>query len=104
MTDQDLTNPARTEIDRLDPDDVAAWLEGRGWYASKSRHVTGLQIEESVAVADAPPLIFNLVQARFASGSHELYQLPFVLLAADQVGGRPVVCVTESWTAVDAVG
>ena len=35
--------------------------------------------------------IINLVQARFASGSHELYQLPFALLAADQVGDRPVV-------------
>ena len=98
-----VTNPARAEIDRLDPDTVAAWLEAQRWYASKSRHVTGLQIEESVAIADGPPLVVNLVQARFASGSHELYQLPFVLLAADQVGDRPVVCATEDWAAVDAV-
>ena len=98
-----VTNPARAEIDRLDPEAVAAWLEAQRWYASKSRHVTGLQIEESVAIADAPPLIVNLVQARFASGSHELYQLPFVLLAAEQVDRRPVVCATEDWTAVDAV-
>src|SRR6202012_5038205 len=82
---------------------VTAWLEGQRWYASKSPHATGLQIEESVAIADSPPLIVNLVQARFASGSHELYQLPFVLLAADQVGNRPVVCATEDWSAVDAV-
>jgi len=98
-----VTNPARAEIDRLDPDTVAAWLEAQRWYASKSRHVIGLQIEESVAIADGPPLVVNLVQARFASGSHELYQLPFVLLAADQVGDRPVVCATEDWAAVDAV-
>ncbi|HTU97826.1 MAG TPA: phosphotransferase [Solirubrobacteraceae bacterium] len=101
MTER-VTNPA-AEIDRLDPDEVAAWLEGQRWYASKSRHVTGLQIEESVAIADAPPLIVNLVQARFASGSHELYQLPFVLMAAGQVGERSVVCATEDWSAVDAV-
>ncbi len=100
---ENVTNPARAEIDRLDPADVAAWLEGQRWYASKSRHVTGLQVEESVAIADAPPLILNLVQARFASGSHELYQLPFALLGAEQVGKRPVVCTTEDWTAVDAV-
>jgi len=99
----DVSNPARAEIERLDPETVAAWLEGQRWYASKSRHVTGLQVEESVAIADTPPLIVNLVQARFASGSHELYQLPFVLLAADQVGSRPVVSATEDWTAVDAV-
>ncbi len=99
----DVSNPARAEIERLDPDTVATWLEGQRWYASKSRHVTGLQVEESIAIADAPPLIVNLVQARFASGSHELYQLPFALLAADQVGERPVVSATADWTAVDAV-
>ena len=82
---------------------MAAWLEGQRWYASKSRHVTGLQVEDAVAIADAPPLLVNLVQARFASGSHELYQLPVVLLPADQVGDRTVVWRHEDWTAVDAV-
>jgi maltokinase len=100
---ENVTNPARAEIDRLDPENVAAWLEGQRWYASKSRHVTGLHVEESVAISSAPPLILNLVQARFASGSHELYQLPFALLADEQVGERTVVCTTEDWTAVDAV-
>jgi maltokinase len=98
-----VTNPTRAEIERLDPETVAAWLEAQRWYASKSRHVTGLEIEESVAIADGPLLVVNLVQARFASGAHELYQLPFVLLASDQVGDRPVVGATEDWTAVDAV-
>jgi maltokinase len=98
-----VTNPTRAEIERLDPETVAAWLEAQRWYASKSRHVTGLEIEESIAIADGPLLVVNLVQARFASGAHELYQLPFVLLASDQVGDRPVVGATEDWTAVDAV-
>jgi maltokinase len=99
----DVSNPARAEIERLDHETVAAWLEDQRWYASKSRHVTGLQVEESVAIADAPPLIINLVQARFATGSHELYQLPLVLLAPKHVGDRPVVSATEDWIAVDAV-
>jgi maltokinase len=100
---EDLQNRARAEIERLDLEKVAAWLEEQRWYASKSRHVTGLQLDESVAIADAPPLIINLVQARFASGSHELYQLPFVLLGSDEVGDRPVVDATPQWAAVDAV-
>ncbi|HYZ81473.1 MAG TPA: phosphotransferase [Solirubrobacteraceae bacterium] len=98
-----VQNRTRAEIERLDLEKVGAWLEAQRWYASKSRHVTGLQFEESVAIADAPPLIITLVQARFASGSHELYQLPFVLLAPDEVGGRPVVGATPDWAAVDAV-
>jgi maltokinase len=98
-----VQSTARAEIERLDLEKVAAWLEAQRWYASKSRHVTGLQIDESVAIADGPPLIITLVQARFASGSHELYQLPFVLLAPDQVGARSVVDTTPDWAAVDAV-
>ena len=59
------------------------WLEEQRWYASKSRHVTGIEIDESVcAGATSPPLLLALVQARFATGSHELYQLPLGAPAA----------------------
>jgi predicted trehalose synthase len=94
---------ARTEIERLDFDKVAAWLEGQRWYASKSRHISSLQLEESVAIADAPPLTINLVQATFATGIHDLYQLPLVLLGPDHLGDRAVVDGTRDWAAVDAV-
>jgi trehalose synthase-fused probable maltokinase len=100
---ENVQSAARAEIERLDLEKIAAWLEAQRWYASKSRHVTGIQLDESVAIADPPPLIVNLVQARFASGSHELYQLPFVLLPAGQVGDRTVVDATPDWAAVDAV-
>jgi maltokinase len=91
------------QIDRLDLESVGAWLEQQRWYASKSRHVTGLEVDESVALADSPPLLLALVQARFASGSHELYQLPFALLAPAQLGDRTAVAETPDWVAVDAV-
>ncbi|MFL5863523.1 MAG: maltokinase N-terminal cap-like domain-containing protein [Solirubrobacteraceae bacterium] len=100
---ENVQNAARIELERLDLENVAAWLESQRWYASKSRHVTGLQVDDAIAVTDTPPLLVNLVQARFASGSHELYQLPFVLMAPDQAGDRPVVDATEDWVAVDAV-
>ncbi len=102
-----MTDPAPTtlpsQVERLDLDSVAAWLEHQRWYASKSRHVTGLEIDECIALAEAPPLLLALVQARFASGSHELYQLLLTLLAPAQVGERPAVAATEDWVAVDAV-
>ncbi|MGZ4244843.1 MAG: maltokinase N-terminal cap-like domain-containing protein [Solirubrobacteraceae bacterium] len=100
---ENVQSAARAEIERLNLENVAAWLEGQRWYASKSRHVTGLQVEDAVAISDNPPLLVNLVQARFASGSHELYQLPFALLSEDQVGERAVVGATADWAAVDAV-
>jgi maltokinase len=100
---EDVQSRARARADRLDLDAVAAWLEGRRWYASKSRHVAGLHIDECVTLSQSPPLLMMLVQARFASGSHELYQLPFTLLAPAQVGDRGVVSATEDWVAVDAI-
>ncbi len=36
-------------------------------------------------------------------GSHELYQLPFALLAPEQVGDRPAVSGNDEWVAVDAL-
>jgi trehalose synthase-fused probable maltokinase len=100
---EDVQNAARSQAERLDLESVGAWLEQQRWYASKSRHVTGLAIDECVAVSEAPPLLVTLMQARFASGSHELYQLPFTLLAPAQVGERSAIASTDDWVAVDAV-
>jgi maltokinase len=96
-------NSAAAQLEQLDLDSVAEWLEQQRWYASKSRHVTGLEIDECVALGETAPLLLALVQARFASGNHELYQLPLTLLAPAQVGVRPAVASTPDWVAVDAV-
>ncbi len=106
----DVSNPARAEIERLDPESVAAWLEGQRWYASKSRHVTGLERDRGVSDAGGratrPPLV-TLVQARFASGSHELYQLPLALFEGPGAGRRPHAGIDrqrgQDWACVDAV-
>jgi maltokinase len=94
---------ARSRVERLELKSVAQWLEVQRWYASKSRHVAGLQIDECVALTETPPLLLALMQARFASGSHELYQLPLALLPPGQAGGRTVVATAPDWVAVDAV-
>jgi len=75
-----LQTPAHALIDSLDADTIGDWVEHQRWYASKSRHVTGLDFDECVRLADGPPLVLALVQARFASGSHELYQLLLTFL------------------------
>ena len=100
---EEVRNPAGAHAARLDLESVGAWLEQQRWYASKSRHVTGLALDEYVVLTEEPPLILTLMQARFASGSHELYQLAFTLLAHGQVGERPAVATTDEWVAVDAV-
>ena len=87
----------------LDPEAIAAWVSEQRWYGSKSRPIAGLDVEEVLEVSAAPPLTLLLVQARFATGAHELYQLPLSLLPSAEVGERPVVANTADRSAVDAL-
>jgi trehalose synthase-fused probable maltokinase len=88
-------------IPGLDPETVAAWVHEQRWYASKSRAIMALEAEEAVEVSTDPPLTLLLAQARFATGAHELYQLPLSLL--DEAGDRTVVSAVGDRVAVDSV-
>jgi maltokinase len=94
-----------TLIEGLDLDALSEWLEEQRWYASKSRHVTGVEIDESAALAQSPLLVLTLVQARFASGSHELYQLPlsFVPPGMTEPAGHTPIQRTAGAAVFDAV-
>ncbi len=63
----------------LDCPSLREWMSEQRWYASKTRPVTGIEIVEQVALRRSPTLILALAQARFAQGTHELYQLPLGL-------------------------
>ncbi len=88
-------------ITGLDPEAIAAWVQAQRWYASKSRAIAGLEIEEAVEVMNDPSLLLLLVQARFPTGAHELYQLPVSLL--QDAGERPVVAGAGDQVAVDTL-
>ena len=100
---QPVESPVEALLGELDLKAAAAWLEEQRWYASKSLHIAGLEVEEAVALADDPPLLLALVQARFANGSHDLYQLPLAFLSPAQGQTGSPVARTKQWTAVDAV-
>ena len=88
----------------LDHEAVGAWLSTQRWYASKSRPISHLDIEEAVEISADPSLLTVLAQVRFATGAHELYQLPLSLLDSNAVGDRPVVANSgDGRVAVDAV-
>jgi maltokinase len=87
----------------LDVEALRQWVEQQRWYASKSRHVTGIEIDEGVVVSEDPPLFIALVQTRFATGNHELYQLPLTFLPSGQSSDYAPIATTEDWSAFDAV-
>jgi maltokinase len=92
----------------LDVAAIADWISGRRWFASKSRAIARLQIEDGAGVS--PDLTILLTHARFAdeprdSGDEggERYQLPLSLLGQDAAGDREIVAAARDRVAVDAV-
>ncbi len=94
--------PADEIREFLDEESLRDWVQQQRWYASKSRHVSGLEIVEGVTLRDAPFLFLALVQTRFATGTHELYQLPLSLIRTDVAVDDPIAR-TKDWTAYDAL-
>ncbi len=88
----------------LDEATLRDWVQTQRWYAAKSRSVTGIEVVEGVTLREEPMLFLALVQTRFATGTHELYQLPLWLSSAAHGGGSPgPIATAGEWTAHDAL-
>lgn len=95
--------PAAEVRECLDEQSLRAWVQKQRWYASKSRGVSGIEIVEGVTVREHPQLFLALVQTRFATGTHELYQLPLWLHASPDHEVEDTIARTSGWTAADAL-
>ena len=79
MTER-LKGITEEEIRRcLDEEELREWVQQQRWYASKSRSISGIDIVETITLRDEPLLLLALVETRFATGTHELYQLPLAI-------------------------
>jgi trehalose synthase-fused probable maltokinase len=102
MTDP-VEIPAAEVRQFLDEESLRDWVQHQRWYASKSRSVSAVEIVEGVSLREAPLLFLALVQTRFATGTHELYQLPLGLRRAAEVPTESSIARTEDWTVYDAL-
>jgi trehalose synthase-fused probable maltokinase len=87
----------------LECESLRDWMGRQRWYAAKSRGISGIELIEQAALPD--DLHLALVQARLATGAHDVYQL---LLVAHDPGsvGRPVqdpIASSSELEAFDAV-
>jgi trehalose synthase-fused probable maltokinase len=104
-----MTDPVQIPVSELrqclDDESLRDWVQHQRWYASKSRNVTGIEIVEGIALGEDPVLFIALVQTRFATGTHELYQLP--LLLVEPSSAKPdlgeAIAQTTDWAAFDAM-
>jgi trehalose synthase-fused probable maltokinase len=101
---EDLQSPA-DELQRLlDGEPLREWLQQQRWYASKTRAVNAIELAESVTLHADPALVLALAQARFATGTHELYQLPLGVRRADGAGSPSTpILEADGWTVFDAL-
>jgi maltokinase len=100
-----LQNTADDMRRALDEEELRDWVQRQRWYASKARNVAGIDIVESILLHEDPLLLLTLVQTRFATGTHELYQLPLALRApdADTDWRSESIAHTDEWTVYDAL-
>ncbi len=81
----------------VDAQFLEGWLVEQRWFASKSRDLSAVNLLETLALSDGEqPLVLALVEARFSTGTHELYQ---VLL-----GARKATPADEEGTIAEAGG
>jgi trehalose synthase-fused probable maltokinase len=58
----------------IDAEALSDWVVEQRWFASKA-HEVHVGLVEVLVLAEEPPLGLALVEARFAAGTHDLYQL-----------------------------
>ncbi len=87
----------------VDEEDLREWVQQQRWYASKARSVAGIEIVESIMLRDDPPLVLALVETRFGTGTHELYQLPLAIRAPNEVPRGESIAHTDHWAVYDAL-
>jgi maltokinase len=103
VSNRNVDSPGAARASGLDPDAVAEWLARQRWYATKSRQIATLDFAQTVALESGSPLVLVLAQTGFATGTHELYQLPLTFISPDELGEREPIQRGDGWIAVDAV-
>ena len=87
----------------LDEEELRDWVQQQRWYASKSRSIAGIDIVESITLRDEPLLLLALVETRFATGTHQLYQLPLAIRPPSDMPGGESISHTDDWALYDAL-
>ena len=103
MTER-LNEITAEEIRRcLDEEELREWVQQQRWYASKSRSISGIDIVESFTLRDEPLMLLALVETRFATGTHELYQLPLAIRPPSDIPRGESISHTDDWAVYDAL-
>jgi maltokinase len=91
----------RTDLPPLDEEALEAWVVDQRWFGSKAREVVNMGVLDVVPLRlEPPPLASVLVEARFAPGTHDVYQVPVGFRKGSANGA---IAKADGLTAYDAL-
>ncbi|MGH2761877.1 MAG: maltokinase N-terminal cap-like domain-containing protein [Thermoleophilaceae bacterium] len=94
----------RGELPQLDPRALGEWVVGQRWFGSKAREVVSLDVLDVVPLRFEPQLLASvMVEARFAPGTHEVYQVPVAVRPAEEGWRDGLVLESDGLTFYDAL-
>jgi maltokinase len=95
---------ARRIVEQLPEAQLHDWVLQQRWFASKAREVGHLGVLEAITLREeSPALVLALVETRFHTGTHELYQVPLGLRPASDGWDDRVVGEVDGRTIYDAL-
>jgi maltokinase len=91
-------------LETLEEERLRDWVVAQRWFGSKAQEVSHLNVLEAFTLRDdLPQLVLALVEARFPSGTHEVYQVPIGIRPADDHWTERVISETPDLTFYDAL-
>jgi maltokinase len=92
------------QLEFLEDVELGEWVTKRRWFASKAREVASFGAIAAMPVRTEPPLsVVALVEARFHTGTHELYQVPLGFRPEAEGWSEGVIGTVDGWTVYDAL-
>jgi maltokinase len=89
---------------RLDEQALTEWIVAQRWFGSKAREVVHLGVLDVVPLRLEPRLLASvMVEARFAPGTHEVYQVPVAYRPVEEGWSESVIAEADGLTIYDAL-
>ncbi len=97
-----MTTELASRLEALPEHELVSFVTAQRWFGAKTREVAGVRILDWAPLrAESPTLLDVLLEIRYGSGTHDLYQL--IVGIQDGEPGGPHIASVEGWTAYEAI-
>jgi maltokinase len=95
---------ASGDLTAIDEAKLHDWVVEQRWFASKSREVAQANVLDAILISERDPLLsLLLVETRFATGTHDVYQVPIGVRPSKEGWDDGVICEIDGFTVYDAL-